>query len=127
MKKVTIMNSRNLAMATIPVFTLSPVVNNQAISVEWKNLDISVENKSLINFTNESQINLIKEKAKEIFEVKSEIKLDKVEHTNLIEIELILPLSKKKINMKRQIFDEWWFEESGLSELDYILTYGSAL
>ncbi|EKB54443.1 hypothetical protein [Facklamia hominis] len=121
------MNSRNLAMATIPVFTLSPVVNNQAISVEWKNLDISVENKSLINFTNESQINLIKEKAKEIFEVKSEIKLDKVEHTNLIEIELILPLSKKKINMKRQIFDEWWFEESGLSELDYILTYGSAL
>lgn len=127
MKRVTIMNSRNLAMATIPVFTLSPVVNNQAISVEWKNLDISVENKSLINFTNESQINLIKEKAKEIFEVKSEIKLDKVEHTNLIEIELILPLSKKKINMKRQIFDEWWFEESGLSELDYILTYGSAL
>lgn len=127
MKKVTIMNSRNLAMATIPIFTVSSVVNNQAISVEWKNLDISAENKSLINFTNESQINLIKEKAKEIFEVKSEIKLDKVEHTNLIEIELILPLSKKEINMKRQIFDEWWFEESGLSELDYILTYGSAL
>lgn len=123
------MNSRNLAMATIPVFTVSSVANNQAIFVEWKNLDISAENKSksLINFTNESQINLIKEKAKEIFDAKSEIKLDKVEHTNLIEIELILPLSKKEINIKRKIFDEWWFEESGLSELDYLLTYGSAL
>lgn len=123
------MNSRNLAMATIPVVTVSSVVNNQAIFVEWKNLDNSAENKSksLINFTNESQINLIKEKAKEIFDAKSEIKLDKVEHTNLIEIELILPLSKKEINIKRKMFDEWWFEESGLSELDYLLTYGSAL
>ncbi|MFN0602721.1 hypothetical protein [Facklamia hominis] len=121
------MNSRNLVMATIPIFTVSSVANNQAISVEWKNLDISTENKPLINFTNESQINLIKEKAKEIFDAHSDIKLDKVEHTNLIEIELILPLSKKEINVKRQIFDEWWFEESGLSELDYLLTYRSAL